>query len=901
MEDQLRPDPDALLRIVSAREERAQRGRLKLFFGANAGVGKTYAMLEAAQERRREGVDVVVGVVETHGRTETAALLEGLEVLPRRKVEYHGTELTEFDLDAALARRPALILVDELAHTNAPGSRHARRWQDVEELLHAGVDVYSALNVQHWESLNDVVAQVTGVVVRETVPDSFLEQVTSLELVDLPPEDLLKRLAEGKVYRGDQAAQAAQNFFSHGNLIALRELALRLAAERVEDQIVEFREEHAIAPTWKVSDRLLVSVSPSPLAARLVRATARMARRLRAEWIAAHVETPGLLKLSETARRRVLATMRMAEQLGAETVILSGDRPAEEIASYARARNVSRIVVGKPARPRWRDWLGGSFINEIARRAGEIDLLVVSGVGSSLEERRERPQKRSPSWSGLPWVILGVALQTVAYLFTLRPLGQQTSVAFLYLLGVVLVAYFYGRRVAIVASVLSVLAYDFFFVPPYLTLYVYEPHFVTFFIVMLIVGVAVSTLTGRLRARSEALRRRSLRTEALYRLSRSLSTAPDLAELGQAAARHLADYYRAESAVLLPDANGRLEVAAGNVRDLLDNPRERGAAQWVFDRGQVAGRGTLTLAAAEGRYLPLRGRSAMLGVLALRSAWLEDMDMEQEHLLETFAVEIGAALESTQLAETAGRAAALAETERMRTFILSRFSAELHAPLRQLAADMDRMASADRFDRAELSQARNRLLSMYGLTGEMLRFLAPEVQDAGAAAGSGPSSSTPDVKGEPQRPSVVDSIDRRAIAVLPNRAPLIEVAGLLVERLGLRETTEWSEMLESERVAPTRLTRDVVLPHARLPNLDRVVSAIAICPAGIELPEGEIAHVCLLFASPTHEPGMHVAFLAQLARLFQDRQFPERLCLQHTADEILTLLRASETKLAGGS
>ena len=348
MNDQ-RPDPDILLSRVQTEEAQQNRGKLKIFFGATAGVGKTYAMLEAAHERRAEGLDVVVGWVDTHGRAETAALLEGIEVLPRRPMAYRGTSLDEFDLDAALARHPTLILVDELAHTNAPGSRHAKRWQDVEELLSAGIHVYTTLNVQHVESLNDVVAQITGVIVRETVPDSILERADEIELIDLPPDDLLQRLQEGKVYVPEQAGRALEHFFSKGNLIALRELALRRTADRVDEQMQVYRRTHEITETWPTTERLLVCISPSPLSIRLVRATRLMAARLRAEWLAVYVETPAHLRLPEADRERVIHTLRLAEQLGAETVTLSGEHVSEEILAYARTRNVSKIVVGKPA------------------------------------------------------------------------------------------------------------------------------------------------------------------------------------------------------------------------------------------------------------------------------------------------------------------------------------------------------------------------------------------------------------------------------------------------------------------------------------------------------------------------------------------------------------------------
>ncbi len=391
-----RPDPDALLALAQAEEERERRGKLKVFFGATAGVGKTFAMLEAAQELRRRGVEVVVGVVETHGRKETEALLDGLEVLPRRVDEHRGIQIGEFDLDAARARRPAVILIDELAHTNAPGSRHAKRWQDVEELLAEGIDVWTTVNVQHLESLNDLVGKITGVAVRETVPDSIFERADQVELVDLPPEELIKRLEEGKVYVPEQAERARESFFRPGNLIALRELALRKTAERVDAQMQRYRELHGVAATWPIAERLLVAVSSGPTSDQLVRGGRRLAERLRAEWVVIYVETPAELRLPQTDRDRVWQTLRLAERLGAETAILSGERPAEEILKYARRRNVSKIVVGKPIHPRWKDIVFGSVRDELVRGSGDVDIYVISGEeggGWPTAERRRSPER----------------------------------------------------------------------------------------------------------------------------------------------------------------------------------------------------------------------------------------------------------------------------------------------------------------------------------------------------------------------------------------------------------------------------------------------------------------------------------------------------------------------------
>src|SRR5215510_8476321 len=566
MNDQ-RPDPDALLTRLQAEEAQQSRGKLKIFFGATAGVGKTYAMLEAAHERRKEGMDVVVGWVDTHGRAETEALLEGLEVLPRRAVAYRGTTLGAFDLDAALARRPALILVDELAHTNAPGSRHAKRWQDVEELLDAGIDVYTTVNVQHLESLNDVVAQITGVLVRETVPDSMLEQADEVELIDLPPDDLLQRLREGKVYVSEQARRALDHFFGKGNLIALRELALRRTADRVDAQMQLYRSTHAITETWPTTERILVCVSPSPLSVRLVRAARRMAALLRAEWLAVYVETPTQLRLPEADRERVVNTLRLAEQLGAETATLSGHSVSEELLTYARTRNVSKIVVGKPLRARWREIVFGSVVDELARNTDDIDVYVISGEHDNSRPPSTRPPDHTSDWSAYGWALAVVVLCTVLD-WLMFPVFEKANLVMVYLLGVTVVAVRGERSAAILASVLSVAAFDFFFVTPYLSFAVSDLQYLVTFVVMLLVALVISTLTVRLRQQAEAARHRERRTAALYALSRELASTPDTDNLLQAAARHLHEVFESQVGLLLPDATGRLQPWASAAEGL---------------------------------------------------------------------------------------------------------------------------------------------------------------------------------------------------------------------------------------------------------------------------------------------------------------------------------------------
>ena len=661
-----RPDPDRLLARVQADEERSDRGRLKLFFGASPGVGKTYTMLEAARQRKKEGWDVVVGLVETHQRVETAALLGGLEVLSRKEIFYKGVALREFDLDGALRRRPRLLVVDELAHTNAPGLRHAKRWQDIEELLDAGIDIYTTVNVQHWETLNDVVAQITGVRVRETVPDTFLRRAHELEMVDLAPDDLLQRLKDGKVYQGELAGRASENFFQPGNLIALRELALRHAAERVDEQMQSFKERHGIGEVWAVGERLLVGVSPAAVSASLVRATSRLATRLRAPWLAVHVETPAFLSLSDHERGRAIDNLRLAERLGAETATLTGDDVTDELLAFARSRNVTRIILGKPNRPRWREWLFGSIVNQLARRCGNIDLNIISAPAPEKTEARRAAAHDSRPMAGF-FDAAGVVILSTLICWPLSHALDRVNLVMIYLIGVVVAAHRFGRRASTFTSVLSVLSFDFFFVPPTFKFSVSDTQYLLTFAIMLGVGLLIGSIMSRLRLQTETLRARAERMRALYRLSRELSETPEPRQMMGTAASRLAEFYRRPILILTPDEAGALEVSAGDAGAFGWNDNERPVAQWVLDRGQMAGAGSATLSGAAGLYLPMRGLKGTVGVLGIRPPEPKTLhEPEQLQLLETFASEIGGALESTRLSEAIGRAEVELELQAMK-------------------------------------------------------------------------------------------------------------------------------------------------------------------------------------------------------------------------------------------
>jgi two-component system, OmpR family, sensor histidine kinase KdpD len=687
-----RPDPDELLARVRESEEKRRRGRLKIFFGAAPGVGKTYTMLEAARSQVKEGRDVAVGVVETHGRSETAALLEDLEVLPVRELSYRGTRLREFDLDGALERRPALLIVDELAHTNAPGARHAKRFRDVEEILAAGIDVYTTLNVQHLESLNDVVAQITSVTVRETVPDAVFDRADDIELVDLPVDELRRRLAEGKVYIPAQAERAAENFFRPGNLIALRELTLRRAAERVDAQMQLYRAEHAVEGTWPTTERLLVCVAPSPYAARLVRTTRRVAAMSRAPWIALHVETPALAHLAPADREQLRRTLQLAEQLGAEVVTLDGADVATEVVAYAQRRNVTRIVVGKPARSTWPDRFGGSFVDRVLRTSGSIDVLVVSGTGdlAGPVPKRTAPRgARRARYTAAP-VATAAASAVAALMF---PHFALANLIMVYLLAVLVVALREGRGPAIAASILSVAAFDVLFVPPRFTFAVADTQYLFTFAVMLIVALVISGLAARLRDQAAAARDRERRTAALLAVSRACASAAESYDIVRTATREVAAVLEADVVALLPHRDGRLAVVGDRTVAFSLDRNEMGVAQWVFQHGEAAGLGTQTLPGVTAFYVPLATSRGVAGVLGLRPAGgSTPYGPDRLQLVGALASQIALAIERTNLAAEAQAARLAAETDRARSLILSSVSHDLRTPLASISGAAETLA-----------------------------------------------------------------------------------------------------------------------------------------------------------------------------------------------------------------
>ena len=682
LESALRADPDALLKRLEEAEQRTHRARLKIFFGFAPGVGKTFAMLEAARRTKVDGVDVVVGLVETHGRAETQALLDGLEVLPRRPIVHRDVVLSDFDLEGALARKPALLLLDELAHTNAPGSRHAKRWQDVLELLDAGIDVHTTLNVQHVESLNDVVAQITTVRVRETVPDALLERADDIELIDLPEEELLARLREGKVYVPDQAARALANFFRRGNLLALREIALRRTADLVDVDVRAYREEHGIGATWPASERIAVGVGPSPSSARLVRAARRMAEGLRAPWTAVWVEGPHPLGPEDAARLE--AHLRLAESLGADVARLSGANPAAVMLDYARRRNVTRVIIGKPTHSRLRDRIAGSLLERLVRGSGGIDVHVISGD----VDEEPRPDEDAPAHRS-EWPDYFLAAELVALAAMLGAVADQflalPDIVMIFLVAIMFAALRVGRGPSVFAAALSVAAYDFLFVPPRFTFAVSDTRHILTFVMMFAVGIVLSELTRRLRLQERQTRRRETHTAALYALARDLGAAGDAGGVASAMAGRASEAFDGTVAILQAGSDGALVELARSGASPLD-ARDLSVVRWAHEHGRTAGLGTDTLPGARAACVPLRTRGRGLGVVAyVPRIPGRVLEPEQRHLLDALARHGAIAFERVSLAEDAEAAKLHARTEEMRSSLLSAVSHDLRTPLAAIA------------------------------------------------------------------------------------------------------------------------------------------------------------------------------------------------------------------------
>jgi two-component system sensor histidine kinase KdpD len=765
---------------------RGKRGRLKVFFGYSAGVGKTYAMLLDARSEQAAGVDVVVGYVEPHGRPETEKLLEGLERLPMLELSYRGTTLREFDLDAALARRPELVLVDELAHTNAATLRHVKRWQDVEELLDAGINVNTTCNVQHVESLNDIVAQISGVIVRETVPDEVFNRADELTLIDLPPEDLVERLEQGKVYVPAQAARALQNFFRKENLVALRELALRRTAERVHADVQTARLGRATHDVWATRERLLVCVGPSPTSARLVRAAKRLADSLGAEWIALNVESPASAEMAPADRGRLLAHLRLAERLGAETATINGDDLVAETIHYARERNVTKIVVGKTELTRSWFRTRESPADRLIRESGDVDVYVIHGAAEPAPPAPAHATKptafRWATWIGTALVLAACTLVSLVW----HHFGlTEANLVMTYLLGVMFVAFRYGRAPAIGASIVSVVLFDVIFTEPYFTVVVNDTQYFVTFAVMLAAGLSIAELTARVRRQAELARGNARRIEALYRLGRKLTGIMGEDFIAAETERAVSEFIGGETAVFIP--------RRGSVQPILDHrarfaadPREVAVAQWVFDHGQAAGRGTDTLPAAGALYLPLQSPNGTVGVMAVRHVDAEKLLLpEFRQILENYSTQVALAIERDRLTLESDKARIEAETERIRSTLLSSISHDLRTPLAVIAgASSSLVHGSDALN----EQTRRELLETIYKESDQLTRLVENILRMTQLSSSDPAAL--DKEWQPLEELVASALARlertigtRPVRVdLPAEVLLVHVDGILIEQ-----------------------------------------------------------------------------------------------------------------------
>jgi two-component system, OmpR family, sensor histidine kinase KdpD len=768
-----RPSPDALLAKASKEESRA--GRLKIFLGAAPGVGKTYEMLQEARARQKEGKDVVVGVVETHGRKETEALLDGLEVIARRQLQYKNRTLDEMDLDAVLARGPQLALVDELAHTNVPGSRHPKRCLDVEELLSNGINVYTTLNIQHIDSLNDVVAQITGVRVRETVPDSILDRADAIELVDITPDDLIQRLKEGKVYVPKQAERALEHFFSPANLTALRELALRRTAERVDEQLLAEMQARAISGPWPAGERLLVCISEDPRAAGLVRFTKRLADRLHAAWTALYVETKRSLQLTEEERDRIADTLRLAQALGGEAVTIpGGDRSiADDVVTYAQANNITQVIIGKSTRSRWFELLHGSVVHDLLRTCGNISVHVIAGEEldkEAIPKKTVRTAEKSEPFDPRPYIVtlFAVAAATGISRLILPVVGIE-NIDLIFITVVVVIAARYGLWPSLAASILASLCYNFFFLPPIYTFTITDPTNVAAFFFFTLTAILVSNVAARVRTLAVSAMARARTTEALYAFSRKLAGVGTLDDLLWATAYQAALMLKIRVVLLLPE-NGSIVVKAGYPpEDVLDQA-DLAAAKWAWEHNRPAGRGSDTLPGAKRLFLPMRTGRGAIGVVGIDSDKPGPLlTPDQRRLLDALIDQSALAIERVELVDDLDQAKRRVEADRLRSALLTSISHDLKTPL---AAIIGAAGTLKSFPSELTDQGKAELLSTIVDESDRLnRFIANLLDMTKLEAGSiKPNAARHDVS------EVVGSVLERASKILARHNVEVDTA-----------------------------------------------------------------------------------------------------------------------------
>lgn len=696
-----RADPDALLRSI----QKANRGKLTIFLGAAAGVGKTYAMLEAAHERLSKGIDVHIGWVETHGRVETQRLCAGIPQIPPKTVIYRERSMEEMDVDAILAQKPQIVLVDELAHTNVPGSRHVRRYQDVEELLQGGINVYTTLNIQHIESLNDVVMQITGITVHETVPDHVLEEADQVQLIDIPPEELIQRLKEGKVYVPHQAQRALQNFFREGNINALRELALRRTADRVDKQLNEYMRDHKIAGPWPTAERVMVCVSASPFSAHLIRAARRLAAGMQSEWIAVYVETPRRLPMTESERDRLARNLRLAEKLGAKTATVAGQDVADELIMLARTHNVTHIIIGKPLHSRLWEILHGSVVDSLIRKSGGISIHVIQGKASPHDSSKQQVPLKI-SW-GHYFGALGLLALITGLSWLGQPYFNTVNIALLYNLPILFSAVRGGIGPSIITAGLSVLLFDYFFVTPTFSFTVYDLRYLLSFSIYLVVAVVASIQARRLKQQVTLARDREKYTSTLYELSRKVAAESDLEVIADIVVERAADTFGRHVLLLMPGEGGSLVLWAERhpehksttaqqriMKQPLHDANEAAVAAWVYQHGETAGRGTETLPGSNFMYIPIKSTNKIAGVLGIRMAE-KHITPEQCRLLEAWGGLVGVAVERVLLVEQAKQADLVVESDRLRTALFNSISHELRTPLASIIGAVSSLLDAD--------------------------------------------------------------------------------------------------------------------------------------------------------------------------------------------------------------
>ena len=865
MDDQ-RPDPDELLSAVREDELRSRRGSLKIFFGYAAGVGKTFSMLENAQRAKATGRDVVVGYVEPHARPDTEALLHGLEHLPTKLLEYRGVTLREFDVDAAIARRPDLILVDELAHTNAEGCRHTKRWQDIEDLLDAGIHVWTTLNVQHIESLNDIVGQITGVVVRETVPDQVFELADDLELVDLSPDELLDRLSQGKIYLPEQAQRAIKSFFQKSNLSALREMSLRRAASRIHTDVESARKFRSETKPWETADRILVCVGPSPSTARVIRTAKRMAAALDAPWLAVSVELPGNHSQSQS---QITQHFRLAERLGAETVTLSGDDVVGAILEFARTRNVTKIFVGKTTEAVWKRYLKRSLVDQLLESSGGIDVYVIHGERMQGDGLETRPSQAAP-FNTLGYVsALAVTVACSLVAAVLRNnfgLNAETNAGMIYLAGMAFIAFRFGRGPAIVACILAVLAFDFFFVPPFLTFAVSDTQYIVTFVVMLAIGLLINTLASRLNVQVHNTRKREQRTAVLYELGRQLSSISGQVFLASAASSKISEMVHGEVAVFLVGASGKIEIIHGENGDIGKHLVSLPAAQWVIDHSQLAGAGTNTLPNACAVFIPLVGTEACIGAIAIRSkdenARL--LEPDQRQLLEACARQLALALERDQLAIEAAESRIQAEAEQLRSTLLSSVSHDLKTPLAAIAGASSTLLATNTLD----EPTRRQLLETVSTeTSRLNRLLENILQmsklDSGAIASNMQWHVLEEIVGSALHRTSKELVGHTVVTRLAPDLPLLYLDGLLIEQLLIN-------LLENAaKYTPVGTTVTISA------NVDSECLRIVVSDDGPGIPEGMEERIFDKFYRATRSPddgrgsGLGLAICRAIAKVHQ--------------------------------